>query len=92
MTIFITVLVIIGIGLLISIYTTENKDARFVFGIILYICGVLVGGALCDFIDPSQPQAIDVYRGNTTLEINRTFRDSLLIKSDTVVIFNNKIK
>ena len=36
--------------------------------------------------DSNKPQAIDVYRGNTTLEI--TYRDSVAI--DSVVVFKNK--
>ena len=35
---------------------------------------------------PKSPQAIDVYRGNTTLQI--TYKDSIPV--DTIVVFKNK--
>lgn len=53
-----------------------------IFGMIFLIVGI---GTIRDKYTPKQPTALDVYRGNTTLEI--TYKDSVPI--DSVVVFKN---
>lgn len=38
----------------------------------------------------SNPEAIDVYRGQTELRIETHYVDSVLVKSDTTVVWKNK--
>ena len=38
----------------------------------------------------NNPEAIDVYRGNTELIIHYEMRDSVLIPTDSVVVFKEK--
>lgn len=54
--------------------------------VITFLCTLAIGvGALCinEGLKITKPQAIDVYRGKTTLKI--TYKDSIPI--DTVVVF-----
>ena len=51
-----------------------------------FLCTLAIGvGALCinEGLKITKPQAIDVYRGKTTLEI--TYKDSIPV--DTIVVF-----
>lgn len=50
----------------------------------LFSCAVIVG--IIAVVKSKNPKPIDVYRGNTTLQI--TYRDSIPI--DSVVVFKNK--
>lgn len=55
-------------------------------GLALFVCimlSVISGALIAIKIDSSEPTAMDVYRGNTTLEI--TYRDSIPV--DSVVVF-----
>lgn len=55
-------------------------------GLALFVCIMLsvISGALINIkLNVSEPTAMDVYRGNTTLEI--TYRDSIPV--DSVVVF-----
>lgn len=61
-----------GMGILIFIFT--------LVGVIFAIAGVTKKN------ESNNPQAIDVYRGNTTLQI--TYKDSIPV--DTVVVFKNR--
>lgn len=61
----------------------ENNTIEFVlhcFAIISVFCAFVVYGG--------SPQAIDVYRGKTTLEI--TYKDSIPV--DSIVVFKTKTK
>ena len=53
---------------------------------VVFTLGVCFGNLMCDLGDviteKHRPQAIDVYRGKTTLEI--TYRDSVAIDSTVV--------
>ena len=56
-------------------------------GFVVFALGVCFGTLLCDLgdmiVEKHRPQAIDVYRGKTTLEI--TYRDSVAV--DSIVVF-----
>lgn len=84
LVIFIIVIVAAIVLLIYSMANNSDMDSfcngmLFVIGVILaLILGVIM---LCKPL----PQAIDVYRGRTTLEI--TYRNSIAI--DSVVVFRN---
>lgn len=84
--IIVLILLIIIIATL-SAYIVFNCDANpGDIGLALFNCiifSVLVGALLNIKINISKPTAMDVYRGNTTLEI--TYRDSIPV--DSVVVF-----
>ena len=66
------------------VYSYDSGPNRI--GLALFVCIILsvIGGAIIAIkIDTSKPTAMDVYRGNTTLEI--TYRDSIPI--DSIVVF-----
>ena len=57
---------------------------------VIFTLGFLFGILLCDLgdmiVEKHRPNAIDVYRGKTTLEI--TYRDSVAV--DSVVVYKMK--
>ena len=57
---------------------------------VIFTLGVCFGNLLCDLgdmiVEKHRPNAIDVYRGKTTLEI--TYRDSVAV--DSVVVYKMK--
>lgn len=55
------------------------------WNIFVFFGGLCFGGFVA-LSEPKQPSAIDVYRGDTTLEI--TYKDSIAV--DSVVVFKNK--
>lgn len=82
--IYIAVVVLI---LIITVYVDINDKGTTFFGLslgVLLVCFAM--GAIREIVPPMQP--IDVYRGNTTLEI--TYRDSIPV--DTVVVWKEDIK
>ena len=69
---------------------SENED---VVGMTIVASVLLFGGILCiaglfGAFDKTEPSALDVYRGYTTLEI--TYRDSVAI--DTTVVWKDEFK
>lgn len=79
------------LGLIIIVSTTiithilSDGDARALLNLIVFSIGELF--IIISLIEHyNKPTAIDVYRGNTTLEI--TYRDSIPV--DSVVVFKNK--
>lgn len=60
---------------------------RYVFSFLVVFCLGFFAGNYVEWHEwYHKPQAIDVYRGNTTLEI--TYRDSVAI--DSIVVFKIK--
>lgn len=84
--ILIAILISAGIGL-IAFGTVEDSDAALMAhgGTLLVVIGVIILAFVIDHNNP-QPKAIDVYRGNTTLQI--TYQDSIPI--DTTVVWRNE--
>ena len=73
--------IILGVVIFLwALATDEAVSLASLFGTCLVIAGLVW---LVDAISPDKPTALDVYRGNTTLEI--TYRDSIPV--DTVVVF-----
>lgn len=81
----IVLLIITMIILLISAITLVSGEEKVAY--FLVALGSFLFSALLMRRDIQQnPQAIDVYRGKTTLEI--TYKDSVAI--DSIVVFKNK--
>lgn len=86
----IIILLIIIIILIIIACTVKSKDAALFFIVIIVFLSICFGAAITDYGNINNPKAIDVYRGNTTLEITEIVKDSIVISKDTVVIFKTK--
>ncbi len=78
-------LIVLGVYLLSLVFSLiyDGKVADVGSEIMIYSVIVLFTICVCGIISISTPQAIDVYRGRTTLEI--TYKDSVPI--DSVVVF-----
>ncbi len=82
MLLFLFALIVILYGYI--VYNYDSGPNRI--GLALFVCIILsvISGALIAIkTNTSEPTAMDVYRGNTTLEI--TYRDSIPV--DSVVVF-----
>ena len=81
-------LIVIGILIVTSslaaIYIDDGSQPIFVVFIIFF--SVLFGVITAKLKEEDKPQPLDVYRGNTTLQV--TYQDSIPI--DSVVVFINK--
>ena len=83
--IFLTIgALIIIVGLILICFLAYDSFDNFWSTILCIIGGILVGASITEIKHENSPNALDVYRGNTTLEI--TYRDSVAI--DSVVVFN----
>lgn len=67
----------------IIVFTSNDKVAKVCFEILKGTVVALFTFSVCNLIITNSPQAIDVYRGITTLEI--TYKDSIPV--DSVVVF-----
>ena len=84
MLIFLTiVLIIFVLSETLGIIDSNKKVTEVCFEILKYSVVALFTICVCGIISISSPQAIDVYRGITTLEI--TYKDSIPV--DSVVVF-----
>lgn len=61
----------------------KYKNMKFIESLIDWIIGGILGVLIYNLLISDEPEAIDVYQGETTLEI--TYRDSIPI--DSVVVF-----
>lgn len=86
MEIFVIILLIIFILSVTLGFIYNDKVTEKCFEIQKYSLVALFTISVCGIIKISVPQAIDVYRGKTTLEI--TYKDSIPV--DSVVVFKNK--
>ena len=80
-------IVIIAVSLLITFIesdTLENKEFMRIITIIIAVCSIIAMFLI--FAHLSKPKPIDVYRGNTALEI--TYKDN--VPTDSVVIWKDK--
>lgn len=90
---FITVACLILIGLWSFISLGVKSDDKFIFNIfigLIILTAIALGAAIEDFVNYKTPEAIDVYRGNAALKITNTVVDSVMVKSNILVIFNVK--
>ena len=86
MEIFVIILLIVFILSVTLGFTYNDKVAKKCFEIQKYSLIALFAVYVCCIIRISSPQAIDVYRGRTTLKI--TYKDSIPV--DSVVVFKDK--
>lgn len=64
----------------------KYKNMKFIESLIDWIIGGILGVFIYNLLTSDEPEAIDVYQGETTLEI--TYRDSIPV--DSVVVFKIK--
>lgn len=66
----------------------NNYEVKYFLSIFAVVLSIVCGGIISIIESYNKPQAIDVYRGKTTLQI--TYQDNIPV--DSVVIFKNNIK
>ena len=86
MEIFVIILSLVFLLSIILGLNCNEKVSEVCFEILKGSTIALSAVCVCGIIKISSPQAIDVYRGKTTLEI--TYKDSIPI--DSVVVFKDK--
>lgn len=79
---------ILAFGFIASI--CGNEYCTWFFELIAIGLAICLGGAIETYQHMDEPKAIDVYRGNTKLEITETVKDSIVIDRDSVVTFEVK--
>lgn len=84
----ILICILIILSFHISNNSTEDFDIGFIIGDIITILMVIEVYLLADIIGEPKPSAIDVYRGNTELEITSVNGTPI----DSVVVFKDGIK
>lgn len=82
------ILALITLGLYISKRCDDNFDIVVFIGMMLAALIVVEISLVVDIIYGPRPSAIDVYRGNTELEITSING----IPTDTVVVFKKELK
>lgn len=86
-------IVIFGILAIIGIVASFNIDDLFV-GSMLAVNSIIVGfisiGLMVEYLEDPKPEAIEVYRNNTDLQINYKVINNDTIITDSVVIFKQK--
>ena len=85
MFLILMVLAILSLIIAICLFNRNKEDAEVVFGVFI---GLLLSFLISFIIVPIKESipAIEVYRGNTTLQI--TYQDSIPV--DSVVVYKNK--
>ena len=78
--------ILVIISLYISKSSTEDYDIGIIIGGIIATLMVIEVYLLADIIGEPKPSALDVYRGNTELEITSVNG----VPTDTVVVFKEK--
>ena len=82
----ILLLIILVVVFLISyagVILLDNGSCHDICALICVLSAMVLGVVFCNLDEDSTPQAIDVYRGNTTLQI--TYQDTIPI--DSVVVW-----
>ena len=88
--------IILGILICVSVILTAFKgrnsscdfDTGVIMGGIIAILMTIEVGLLADIIGDTKPSALDVYRGNTELEITSVNG----VPTDSVVVYKDRIK
>lgn len=84
----ISILALITLGLYIGKRCDDNFDVGIFLGMILAVLIIVETSLVAGIIYGPRPSAIDVYRGNTELEITSVNG----IPTDTVVVFKKELK
>ena len=77
--------VTIAVALIAWNVVTKNSEERLSSAILIVFASIFLFIAVESMCSKDTPNAIDVYRGKTTLEI--TYRDGVVL--DTTVVFKN---
>ena len=83
---WVLICILVIISLYISKSSTEDYDIGIIIGGIIATLMVIEVDLLADIIGEPKPSAIDVYRGNTELEITSVNGTQI----DSVVVFKEK--
>ncbi len=87
MTLYVIIIIVsMLVGWLLTLF--DDFERNFPYGLIGGIIGVIIPALLLMYISITQPKAIDVYKGRTTLEI--TYKDGIPV--DSAVVFKVKEK
>lgn len=93
MIILIIIILTVLAVLFYAIIAIDDSSIRGMFLILYSILFCLLTGIIFDYGNENSincPTALDVYRGKTDLQINKTVKnDSILIKCDSVVVYKN---
>lgn len=81
MTLYVILTLAFGVLTIVTVVLREAHDKEGMSTATM-VCAVLFGAFLVMVLVESEPTALDVYRGKTTLEI--TYRDSVAIDSTVV--------
>ena len=81
MTLYVILTLAFGVLTIVTVVLGEAHD-KVGMSIAIMVCAILFGAFLVMTMIQSEPTALDVYRGKTTLEI--TYRDSVAIDSTVV--------
>lgn len=87
--IIVIIVLIIAEGVLffkISGKCNDSGGTLFLYTINTIILGAFLAGLMECCVEP-QPTALDVYRGNTELQIKKTYINDTIEKCDTIVVF-----
>lgn len=85
MSLYVILTLVFGILTIITVTLREGYDKEGMSAATM-VCAMLFGAFFVMIVVKSEPTAIDVYRGKTTLEI--TYRDSVAV--DSVVVYKVK--
>ena len=85
MTLYVILTLAFGVLTIVTVVLREAHDKEGMSAATM-VCAVLFGASLVMIFVESEPAALDVYRGKTTLEI--TYRDSVAV--DSVVVYKMK--
>lgn len=83
MILLLIILAVILLTSYIGLILLDNCPRRDIYSLICVLSSMMLGVVFCNLDEASTPQAIDVYRGNTTLQI--TYQDTIPI--DSVVVW-----
>ena len=85
---FIIAIILIIIGTFTLLIISEESSSRLSPAALLFIIFLTIGGILLHESTINRyPKAIDVYRNNTELIINKSIKNGVVVDYDTTVIF-----
>ena len=85
MTLYVILTLVFGILTIVTVTLREGYDKEGMSAATM-VCAILCGAFFVMTLVESNPTALDVYRGKTTLEI--TYRDSVAV--DSIVVYKMK--
>ena len=86
---FIIILAVALIGANIMCAKIKDCESKILFCAMASAISILFGMVMVVKIYESSPQAIDVYRGKTELEITNETKNGVVVKTDSLVVFSD---